>query len=128
MLPNPEHVPPGGGEGSIDLAISRFVATQFKTPKVDVGTGYGAMLWTAMPETTVHEYGEAAFRKYEIRAAEYGRFPAPAGELVFAKKRDESQLRRPVSASFDAGHDVGSFFPRENVRHGGYQPFGLARL
>jgi hypothetical protein len=50
-----------------------------------------------MPETTVHEDGDAGLAKDKIRFARQGGVPAPASDSELAKDRDEPELGAFIS-------------------------------
>ena len=58
-----------------------------------------------MPETPVHKHRQLQLREYEIRFAENGLIPTPAGYAVSAEDRGQRKLGILVPASANTRHD-----------------------
>jgi len=118
MLPEAEDPPAQPPERAVDPAVASLVGRQFFLPEGAIANGHAGVFWTAMPETTVHEYGHLCRRKDEVGFAESIVVAAPAGNTVAAKQANEGQFRVFIAVAADAGHDLGSFRNGEDVRHG----------
>src|SRR5438309_9949077 len=87
MLPNAQHTPSGGRQRLVNQPVAGSVTSQFQTPKVAVGSRYGAMLRAAVPEAAIHKYRQTELRKNEIRAAEQRHLPAPTDQVIFSQEQ-----------------------------------------
>jgi hypothetical protein len=59
MLPDTYYSPPAVDQNSISFPVPQNIAADFLTPELRIGLGRNIMLWTAVPVTSVHEYGNA---------------------------------------------------------------------
>jgi hypothetical protein len=58
VFPNPKHLPPCPAQNPVHPLVADFIPGDFFAPEGSVALGLGAVLRTAMPETTVHEKRE----------------------------------------------------------------------
>jgi hypothetical protein len=85
VFPNPKNAPLGRPQRPRHQNIARLVAGEFIFPERAIAFRLRPVLWTTMPETTVHKKREPDFWKNKIRFAEDFLIPPPAGDLVPAK-------------------------------------------
>jgi hypothetical protein len=116
MLPDAEDAPPCPAQRSCHQNIARLVAGEFIFPERAVAFRLSSVLWTTMPETTVHKKREPDFWENEIRLAEDFSIPPPAGDFVPAKEFCQRDFRVLVSVRANARHDFGTLRFGENVR------------
>ena len=117
VLPNPKHPPALRPQRCIHQAVAVDVAVDFVVPERGVAFRAGAVLGASMPEAAVHEYSDFLFPEYEVRFSEQGLFPAPAGDSVQPKKRDQHEFGGLVAVGADARHDLGALGFRKDVCH-----------
>lgn len=68
MFPNPKNAPLGRPQSPRHQNIARLVAGEFIFPKRAVAFWLRPVLWTTMPETTVHKKREPRLSENEIRS------------------------------------------------------------
>ncbi len=68
MLPNAENLPVGPPQGSGHQPVAGDVTGKLATPERRVALGFGSMLGTTMPETTIHEDCQLELGENKIRA------------------------------------------------------------
>lgn len=69
VLPYPENSPSGGYEESIGLRIPQSIHAELGAPEVAMGHRNGVVLRAPVPETAVHEHGQALASEDQIRLA-----------------------------------------------------------
>ena len=118
VLPNPQDAPTHFAQFAVYATIPGTVCGELLSPEGAVVCRPPAMARAAVPETAVHEDGEALAAEDEIRLAEHGLMATPAGDSGGAEQAGEGDFGRLVSARADAGHYLGALGPGEDVRHG----------
>lgn len=68
MLPHPDHDPPRVVQLGIVDPVTLYVSSDLCAPVGGVGSRARSVLWTAMPEAAVHEYGNLLAAKDDVRA------------------------------------------------------------
>lgn len=71
----------------------------------------------AVPETSVHEYGQLGFWKNKIRLAENRTMATPAGDVIRSKNFRQRDFRGLVAASANLRHHHSALGFGENVSH-----------
>ncbi len=72
MLPDAEDGPALGAQCAVDAAVPGLVAGDLGQPEGGVGLGPGGVFGAAVPETTVHEHGDAEPGEDEVGADSAG--------------------------------------------------------
>lgn len=117
MLPDANNLPALMSESPCNNSVALFVARQFFLPKRPVVFWHGEMHWAEMPKTAIHKQGDPFLGKYKIRLSEQGLVSAPAGNMMFSHDVNHRKFCIPVAPALDTGHDLGSFFLCEDIRH-----------
>jgi hypothetical protein len=68
MLPDSYDGPAGVGQDPVMASITFYVPGQFRTPVLAINLGRPPVFWTAVPETSVDEDGDACPGEDKIRA------------------------------------------------------------
>lgn len=69
VFPEAHHRPASLGQHCVVSPVSRLVALNFRRPKLRIGDGPRCMLWAAVPEASVHEYGQPESWEHHVRLA-----------------------------------------------------------
>ena len=117
MFPNSEHTPAAPAEFASYQAIPCAVARELGVPKGSVGLGPGVAAWAAVTEAAVHEQCDSRLPEHEVRLAENGLVPTPAGDPMRSENPDESEFRLLVATPPDVRHDLRTLSLGEKVRH-----------
>jgi hypothetical protein len=99
MLPNSQCAPALRAQGSRYKPVARNIAREFVFPERGIVFWFCSMLWTAVPETTVHKQCEPHLPENEIGLAKDFLIPPPAGDFVPAKEFCQCYFRVLISAS-----------------------------
>src|SRR4051812_42419243 len=67
MLPNTHDGPTGIIERCIGLAISLDVPSELRLPVPDIAPGHSTVLWTDVPEATVHKHSDLSTSEDNVR-------------------------------------------------------------
>lgn len=68
VLPDTKHGPPRISEPLIRLAIPPDVASELRAPVPRVGYRRRAVVWAAVPEASVYEYGKLYLRENDVNS------------------------------------------------------------
>jgi hypothetical protein len=66
MFPDPDDGPPSFFQGSIVSAVSFEILSQLRLPPGGVRLWESCVLGAAMPEASVHEYGDLRRGEYDV--------------------------------------------------------------
>src|ERR1700676_5008986 len=117
MLPNPHDAPAEPAEGAGHEPVPGLVGGGFFAPEGTVVNGQIGMPGATMPEAAIDEYREPLASENEVRLAEDGLMPPPAGDAVFAEQFGEDNFRLFVAAPANFGHHLRAFLFGIDVRH-----------
>jgi|SRR5947209_1635597 len=108
MLPNSEYRPSGLAEGRVRDGVALAVAGDFRAPVLPVSPRSREVLWTPMPEASVHEHRDARSREHEVSSPALGleratRDAIPQPERVDRLSKGNLRARVPLAI---ATHDL----------------------
>jgi hypothetical protein len=86
-------------------SISVSVSFQLPRPERAIAGWHTAVLWTAVPETSIYKNRHACRREGEIRVSENASVAPPTLDAMISKNADEAHLGRNVAAALDPRHD-----------------------
>ncbi len=118
VLPNPDHLPLGCPEFTVDSTIPGTVLTQLLAPKAAAGDRHGCTAWAAMPEASIHKEGDPSTGEGEVRPpwnTLLMNLPAPVAHP--RKKTAHPLFSRPVPGTAYSGHHARPCFPIRDIGH-----------
>jgi hypothetical protein len=117
VLPDSQDFPAMLPEGAIHNFVTSFIPGEFLFPECVIDCRLRRVLWTAVPETTIHENSEFEFGENKIRLAKDFLIPPPARDVVSPKEFNRRQLRCFVAAPTNTRHHFRTLCLGENVCH-----------
>lgn len=117
MFPDANHEPATFAQCFCDDLVPRHVAIKLPEPKFAIIYRHVRVLGTAVPETPVHEYGNAFSPKNKIGLPKKGLMSSPASDAVPPEQFCKGKLGFLVAPTANAGHHLGTFGFGKNVRH-----------
>lgn len=117
VLPHLEDFPSFSPEQTPGFTVAFHIPGDLGIPIFPVAGGHAAVLFAAVPEAPIDEYGDSLFRKYKIRPSGNRSVTAPAFDPGGAKKANENEFRRFVSARTNCRHDAGTLGLVESIGH-----------
>jgi hypothetical protein len=100
MLPDTYDPPARFDELPVRVVIATRIRFDLLSPPVGVCLGLAAVLWAAVPEAAVHEYGESSAREDDVCAAAFvGQWSAidPEAETALVESGSQGALGSSVS-------------------------------
>jgi hypothetical protein len=97
--------------------IARRVPIKLALPERTIACGTRAVLWAAVPETAVHENGDAQLVKSEVRFSQKQGVPSPACDSLGAKQSRQRAFGLLVPVRPDARHYFRALRLTEDVGH-----------
>ena len=97
MLPDMHDSPPEIPKLSVFAAISGNILVELRRPPLGVVFRRRAMVWTAVPEAPIYEYGDSRSRQRDVGGPRKGSEVNPVTQAESMQRASEGQFSSRVS-------------------------------